>query len=237
MALTEHFFDNREALFESLTALCELTLEQACNDTGRATFMASGGSTPAPLYQALSQASLPWSQIDVALVDERWVEPQNPSSNQTFIEESLLQNKAAQAPYTVMKNAAATAKDGLAQTSANYGQLSSPWDVTILGMGGDGHTASIFPNCDGIEQVLDANSDELVQTIIANRSEVTGDNLERITLSLAGLLKSRQLILLITGDAKRTVYQQALENTDHRKMPVSAILQQQQVPVHVFWAP
>jgi 6-phosphogluconolactonase len=72
---------------------------------------------------------------------------------------------------------------------------------------------------------------------MATKSEVTGDNLERITLSLAGILQSRQLVLLITGAEKLDVYRQALKQTEVNKTPISAVLQQTDVPVHVYWAP
>jgi 6-phosphogluconolactonase len=235
--LTEHFYDNRDALFEALTQYCQNALQSGCTDNGSASFMVSGGSTPAPLYQRLAKLPLPWQQIKVALVDERWVGPEHKSSNQAFIQSTLMQDNASKANFTVMKTLAATAKDGLDDTSANYAKLPQPFDLTILGMGGDGHTASIFPECDGIEQALDSQSDQLLSAITAKRSEVTGDNLERITLSLAGLLKSRQLVLLITGEEKLAVYRQALNQSNPQKMPVSAVLTQQQVPVHVFWAP
>lgn len=235
--VTEHFYDNREAMFDALTKRCQQALTQACADNGEASFMVSGGSTPAPLYKALAQQPLPWQQIKVALVDERWVGLESASSNQAFIQNSLLQHNASDATFIPMKTAAATAKEGLQETTGQYDRLAQPWDVTILGMGGDGHTASIFPDCGGIEQALDAQSEQLLSAIMAHRSKVTGDNLERITLSLAGLLKSRELILLITGDEKLNVYRQALEQTDPRKTPISAVLQQQQVPVHIFWSP
>lgn len=235
--VTEHFFDDRDSMFAALTEVCATALTQSCEAKGAASFMVSGGSTPKPLYQALSEQDLPWGNVDVALVDERWVPPSSPSSNQTFIESSLLQNHAKAAKFTPMKTAADTAKAGLAETASAYSQISQPYDVTILGMGGDGHTASIFPDCEGIEAALDANSADHVCAIMAHKSKVTGDNLERITLSFAGLLQSKQLILLITGDEKLEVYRQALEQTDVNKTPISAVLQQTSVPVHVYWAP
>lgn len=235
--VTEYFYDNREAMFDALASTCGQALELACQANGSASLMVSGGSTPAPLHQALSKQSLPWSQIKVALVDERWVEPDSASSNQAFIQTSLLQHQASDAQFTVMKNDHATAAAGLEATTAQYAQLPTPWSVTILGMGGDGHTASIFPDCQGIEQALDPDSKQLLSAITATRSKVTGDNLERMTLSLAGLLQAKTLILLITGEEKLAVYRQALDQADPRKTPISAVLQQSQVPVHVYWAP
>ncbi|MFT4924064.1 MAG: 6-phosphogluconolactonase [Phenylobacterium sp.] len=236
-AITEHFYPDREALFDALTDYCQQALSTACADNDSASFMISGGSTPAPLYQRLAACALPWQQIKVALVDERWVDKTSSSSNTAFAEKSLLQNNAADCQFVAMKTPAATAKEGLAQATANYQQLAQPFDLTILGMGGDGHTASLFPDAQGLEQALSLDNSNVLAAIMANRSEVTGDNLERITLSLYGLLQSRQMILLITGEQKLAVYRQALALTDVSKMPVSAVLQQDKVPLHVFWAP
>lgn len=235
--VTEHFFDDKEQMFSALTKACAERLTQAVSTQGKASFMVSGGSTPKPLYQNLAEQALPWSDIQVALVDERWVPPTSPSSNQAFCQNSLLQHNAKAATFIPMKTAHDTAKAGLSTTTKAYSELAAPFDITILGMGGDGHTASIFPNCEGIEQALDANSPEKLSAIMAHRSEVTGDNLERITLSLSGILDSKFLVLLITGDSKREVYQQALTAKDSRLTPISAVLQQTDVPVHVYWAP
>jgi 6-phosphogluconolactonase len=235
--LTEHFFSTSQELFKSVTLYCQQRLTQACIEYGEASFLVSGGSTPAPLYQALARQPMPWQQIKVALVDERWVEPEDKGSNQTFIQSTLLQGNAAAANFTVMKNQAKTALEGLAHTDEQYSLLPQPFDLTILGMGSDGHTASLFPDADGLTAALSVNHNKDLAAIMANRSHVTGHNIERMTLSLAGLLKSRELILLIIGEEKLDVYKQALVETEHKKMPVSAVLQQQKVPIRVFWAP
>ena len=235
--LTEHFFSTRQALFESLTLYCQQALTQACAEFGEASFLVSGGSTPAPLYKALAQLPLPWQQVKVALVDERWVDPDEKASNQAFIQSTLLQNHAVAADFTPMKNSAKTALNGLAKVNELYTQLPQPFDLTILGMGSDGHTASLFPNSEGLAIALDAAHQQDVVAITANQSEVTGNNLERMTLSLSGLLKSRELILLITGDEKLEIYKQALAQDQYNEMPVSAVLQQLDVPISVYWAP
>lgn len=232
----EHFFNSRDELFEALSAYCRETLAHAIATNGKAGFFVSGGSTPAPLYERLAQSDLDWPQINVALVDERWVEPDDNSSNQRFIESSLLQGNASSAKFTPMKNPQATAKAGLETTAKAYEAIDSLWDLTILGMGNDGHTASIFPHCEGLSEALDTDSSAKLSAIMANKSEVTGDNLERMTLSMAGLMASRSLVLLITGQSKLDVYRQALESNDAQSTPISAVLQQQKVPVHVYWS-
>lgn len=233
--LEEKLFDNREALLAALQEDCVAALQLALDEREQASFLVSGGSSPAPLYQRLSQIALDWKNIHVALVDERWVEPGHAKSNQTFVEKNLLQHQAAQAPYTAMKNSAASAAEGLAECEQAYRKLPGPFDLTVLGMGPDGHTASLFPHAEGLDEAL--STDDLCVAINAQQSDVTGEFTERMTLSLAGILQSRRLVLLITGDEKLQALRAAQDGDDVRAMPVRAVLQQNRVPITLYWAP
>ena len=235
--LKERFYRDQDKLFDSLTDFCQQTLEKGCATKGQATFMVSGGATPAPLYQRLSRRVLSWSKINVALVDERWVEPSSDSSNQAFIKKTLLQHNGADSRFIDLNLQLACYQADADAVNEAYQALPKPWDLTILGMGSDGHTASIFPNANGTEQSLDDSQDKLVTAIKARKTKVTGDNTKRITLSKNGLLQSQQIVLLITGQEKLNVYRRALQQTNHNKMPISALLQQTKVPIQVFWAP
>jgi 6-phosphogluconolactonase len=235
--LKECFFDDRESLFSALLDDCVQQLQTALQHRPTASFMVSGGSSPKPLYQQLSEQKLDWSRVNVALVDERWVGADHPASNEAFIQQHLLQAEAAAANFVAMKTAHATALDGQQQCEQQYQQLARPFDLTILGMGSDGHTASLFPAAEGLQQALDSNNRALCAAIMAKPSEVTGDFTERMTLSFHGLMQSRQLHLLITGEEKLAVYQQAMANSDTALLPVSALLQQQAIPISVYWAP
>lgn len=235
--VNEKIFDSREALLAALQEDCVAELDAALKERGKASFLVSGGSSPAPLYQRLSQINLDWSSVSVALVDERWVDRDHPKSNETFVVENLLQHQAASAQLQGMKNAAGTPFEGLAECEAAYRKLPQPFDLTILGMGPDGHTASFFPHAENLEKALDPESNELCAAINANESEVTGAFTERMTLSLAGLLRSRRLVLLITGEDKLKALRAAQEGSDVLAMPVRAVLQQSKVPLDIYWAP
>jgi len=235
--VTEYLFENRQDMIGALQLVCVDALSEAIEDRGEATFMVSGGSTPEPLYKSLSNDNLNWDAVYVALVDERWVDFEHDKSNEAFTVKHLIQNKAAAANLVGMKNTADTAEEGLADCEAAYQQLAQPFDITILGMGSDGHTASLFPHAKGLEAALNPDSTELCAAIIANESEVTGAITERMTLTLAGLLRSKSLLLLITGDEKLAVLRKAQAGTDVNEMPIRAVLQQQQVPVMIYWAP
>jgi 6-phosphogluconolactonase len=233
--IVEHFYDSQELLRAALQQEVITGLELNLQETGRASIAVSGGSSPKPFYQALSQADLDWANVDVALVDERWLEPTHESSNAAFVAATLLQNKAAAANFIPMKNLASSPELGLPEAEQAYQALSLPFDVTILGMGPDGHTASLFPNSEGLEVAL--SGDAHLASILATKSDVTGDNLQRMTLSLQGVCNSKKLILFITGEKKREVYQAAKNSSDVLGIPVSAVLNQNQVDVHVYWAP
>lgn len=235
--VTERLFENRAEMIAALQLECETALRSAIDERGEATFMVSGGSTPEPLYKALSNSDLDWESVYVALVDERWVDFSHDKSNEAFTVKHLIQNKAAVANLVGMKNTAETAAEGLADCEAAFQQLAQPFDITILGMGSDGHTASLFPHAQGLEAALNPDSSELCAAIIAKQSEVTGAIVERMTLSLAGLLRSKSLVLLITGDEKLAVLRAAQAEGDVKDMPIRAVLRQQQVPVIVYWAP
>ncbi len=234
--LTERLFENRQDMVAALEGECVAALNQAIEERGEATFMVSGGSTPEPLYKSLSNVDLDWESVYIALVDERWVNFDHDKSNEAFTVKHLIQNKAAVANLIGMKNTADTAQEGLADCEAAYQQLAQPFDITILGMGSDGHTASLFPHANGLEPALNPDSPELCAAIIAHESDVTGAIIERMTLSLAGLLRSKTLVLLITGDEKLAVLRKAQAGTDVAEMPIRAVLQQDRVPVVVYWA-
>lgn len=235
MAVVEKFFDSREAMIDAVYDEVSGALQSALEARNEAAFLVSGGSSPAPIYRRLSEAELDWSHVAVALVDERWVDADHDKSNERFIIDTLLQGNAGKARLLGMKNDAVTARAGRDECEQHYRQLPSPFDVTVLGMGPDGHTASLFPHAEGLEDAL--STDALVSAVEAQRSEVTGDCTERMTLSLAGILNSRHLLLLISGEEKLATYRQALAGDDVAAMPVRAVLQQKDVNVTVYWAP
>ncbi|MEM7563720.1 MAG: 6-phosphogluconolactonase [Pseudomonadota bacterium] len=233
--MKEKLFDDREAMTNSLFNDLSEIIEQACREKDRLSIMLSGGSTPRPLYQKLSQANLCWNKIQLGLVDERWVETSHPASNAGFINSSLLQNKAAETSFQTMKNNAATAVEGLAVCNREYAKLPCPFDICLLGMGPDGHTASLFPGAKGLEEAL--NTDSLCAAITAQQSEVTGDFVERMTLTRSAILNSRKLILLMSGNDKWSVYQKAKAKPATKQLPISFFIQQNQVPMDVYWSP
>lgn len=233
----EFHFENRSHLFTTLTAECQDILSESLSKNGSATLLVSGGSTPAPLYEALSKSDLAWKKIKVALVDERWVDQQHNASNEALIKRSLMINNAKAATFTGMKTADKHPAKGQTETESHYRALPQPFTVAIVGMGNDGHTASLFPHADGLSKALQIENDQLTAAITAKQSPVTGPNTERLTLTLAGLLKCERLIILLTGEDKLAVFDQAMKPGSVEDMPIRALLNQEKVPVELYWAP
>lgn len=226
--INEFLFESRAELLVQLEKAMLAQVEAVLAAQGSASLLLSGGSTPGPVYEALGQSLS--DKVQIALVDDRWVDLDHKGSN-----EALLRRCFPRHAITGMKTADATPHTAVADVNAAYGELAQPFALTLLGMGPDGHTASLFPHAEGLAQAL-APDAPLCAAITAKRSEVTGELVERMTLSLAGILNSRKLILLITGQDKLAVYRKALAATDVSALPVAAVLQQQDIDVDVYWA-
>ncbi|MGY6276527.1 6-phosphogluconolactonase [Methylomonas sp. MgM2] len=233
----EFFFEQHHHLFTALAAECQDVLSEAISKYGVATLLVSGGNTPAPLYEALSKTELNWKKIKIALVDERWVSPDHSASNEALIKRTLLINNARAAEFIGMKTSARTAKSGQSETEENYRKLPQPFSLAIVGMGPDGHTASLFPHARGLTDALKPDYDQLTAAITAIQSSVTGPNTERITLTLSALLRTERIVILFTGEDKLAVFGAAQKEGPVEDMPIRALLHQDQVPVELYWAP
>jgi 6-phosphogluconolactonase len=238
MSIREFTFASREQMLSALYEHVIDELETSLKAHEQVSLFLSGGSTPGPLYKSLAEAALDWNNIHVALVDERWVDPDHNASNEKLIRETLLAGSAKPA-FTGMKTTAATATEGRSECETRYGLLPKHFALSLLGMGPDGHTASLFPCADGLDDALDNDSlnTNLCAAIYPQQSEVTGEYVERMSLTPSALLRSQRLILIITGDDKWDVYQQAKQAADVKQMPVALFLQQDSTPVDVYWAP
>ena len=223
-------FASKDALNSAFAERIVQILQAATEQRGRASFMVSGGRTPIPLFQRLSETNIDWSKIDISLVDERWVAEDDAASNTKLVAEHLLQNCAAAANFVAVKNAASDANDAVAWCTANLEKVQQPFDVLILGMGEDGHTASLFPCSEQIACGLDVSSEAKYIAV----QPTTAPN-QRMSLTLKAILESRHIFLHLTGDSKKQVLTQALAGDDALAMPIRAVLQRSDV--ELMWAP
>ena len=197
------------------------------------TLPVSGGSTPKHFFEQLSRQKLDWSKVSVTLVDERWVPESSDRSNARLVKSTLLQHEASVAQFVPLYTNAPTPEAGLPAVKTRVASLPLPFDVVVLGMGSDGHTASFFPGGDRLSEALDLKSGLLVVPMRAKGAEEP-----RITFSLPALLDTRALYLHIEGDSKRELLKEARLGTGKGiDYPVHAVLIQQQTPVSVYWCP
>lgn len=187
-------------------------LSAAIEESGKASFMVSGGSTPAPVFDRLAQTDMAWSRVSVGLVDERWVSPVDPFSNEQLVRRHLLTGQAGAAGFVPMKTAALTAAAAVADRNLAYGPHCDPIDLILLGMGNDGHTASWFPHAGGLKGAMHAQPGEVVAAIDATGCPVAGDVTQRLTLTGPAIIDADAAILLIFGDEKRDVLNAALKS-------------------------
>ena len=225
-------FASRDALAERVADIVELSVANGIARDGRGELAVSGGSTPKPVYAALAKRDLAWDRTALTLVDERWVPPTHEASNETFVRNAF--DGAPVSRIIGMYSEGVSPADGVSRVAGRLEEKNKEFDAVILGMGNDGHTASWFPHAQGLEEAL--SSDNLVCDLHARQSSVTGEHVDRITLTLSAIKSAAQMILLITGDDKRATFEKALEPGTENDMPVRAILRARP-DMWVCWAP
>lgn len=205
-------------------------LDGAVQQRGQATLIVSGGRSPIAFFQALSGATLDWSKITVSLADERWVPSDHADSNARLVREHLLQGPAASARFVPLAHAENAPEAALPRVEREIAGLPSPFDVVVLGMGDDAHTASLFPNLPETERALDPDA---TATLAITRPTTAPH--ARITLTLAALKRSRRIVLQIQGSRKREVLEAAVGQPALR-CPIAAILALREVPVRLYYS-
>ncbi len=222
--------DTREALAEVLAKDTAAYLQQGIDTNGVATMVVSGGSTPVPFFQALRQCPLPWNKVTVLVADERWVSLGSDDSNEKLVRDHL--HIEGMNILSLAPEAGESLDTGVIRLEEQLKALPKTLDVVILGMGEDGHTASLFPHHPQLKAGLELPGE--VDCLPIENSPKPPP--QRVTLTAKHLLACRNLILHITGDAKRAVYEQALACDNPHDLPISFFLKQPQIPVTTYWA-
>ncbi|MGC9369374.1 MAG: 6-phosphogluconolactonase [Paracoccaceae bacterium] len=210
-------YPDREALFLDLAALLAEELTAALEHEPRATFAVPGGTTPGPIFDALTEVDLDWARVDILPTDERWVPEDSERSNMRLLRERLLVGRAAKArllPLYAPTLEPEQAVDALAATIAP----ALPIDVLLLGMGADMHTASLFPGADRLREALDEDAPILMPMRAPGAPE------PRVTLTARVLQGAMTTHLLITGPEKRAALDEAVRLGMPAVAPVAAVL-------------
>lgn len=221
---------SRRQQAERLADTVARQLQTTVTEQNTARLAVAGGSTPQAFLQALSQHAIPWQQVIITLTDERKVDGDSSRSNANMLRVALLET-VKDASFIPLYRADGSDPD-LQQVNQTVQSHLLPLDVCVLGMGNDGHIASLFPHAKGLAEALDTQGE---QAVIA--MQAPGGLEPRVSLSLSALLSARHLHLLIAGDDKWQVLEQALAGTDVLEMPVRALLQQAGKRLQVHYAP
>lgn len=230
-AFDESHHADGEALASALARSVADDLRTAIDARGLAKLALSGGSTPLRFLQALSREVLDWSRVLVLPVDERWVPPVHKRSNERLLRETLLQHEAASATLLPLFRPVATPERALQGVLTQVSLRVLPLDVAVLGMGGDGHIASLFPDLARRDIGLQPSGRAPVMAVRSN-----GAPEPRITLTLSAIFTAPALYLHIEGDAKRRVFEEAVDDPRNR-LPIRSFLAQAPVPPRLFWCP
>src|SRR6266850_18451 len=188
-----------ETLSRELATLIAGSLAAAISARGLASLVVSGGRSPVRLFEILRTQPLDWDRVCIALADERWVSPEDPASNERLVRDFLLEDHAASARFLGLKNGAPTPDLGAVSAWETFARVPRPFDAVILGMGDDGHTASLFPGSPNLPSALNAAAG-----CVGMWSPVAPH--PRLSLNLTALLDSRRIAVLITGESKWHTY-------------------------------
>jgi 6-phosphogluconolactonase len=225
--IDERRFDTLESAAEALADAIAGLLADALADRGRALLAVSGGRTPRHVFERLRGAALDWRRVTITLVDERWVPPDHPDSNERLVRACLMQGRPAAATFVPLFGGEATPEAGRAACEARLAPLALPFDAVYLGIGGDGHVASLFP-------------DDPAVAVRAGRCVPVpprGDGLGRMSLTAPTVLNARRVFLLFGGADKRVAYREARRAGPAAALPLRLVLRQDRTPVTVLIAP
>lgn len=216
-------FESRAAFVSAATKAIMDALKAGIEARGHASLAASGGSTPVPIYEALSaEAGLAWEKVHITLADERDAPEGTSHRNDVLVRKHLLRGPAKDARFTPLVGTETLAQDLL------------PLDVAILGMGEDGHTASWFPHCGNLQEALDGPADAVVRTV--PQEMPANAPFERLTLTRAALAGAGLPLLLVTGQDKRAVLDEAMRDGAVEEAPVRALLHAPDTTLRVMYA-
>lgn len=225
-------FDDAASAAAALAGQVIAALQQGLAVRGAGSLALAGGRTPLPLFHALRDAPLDWSRVGITLTDERWVDERDAASNTALLRSTLAGGRAAAAQLVRLHDGSTDAAGAAAAAWQRLQALPRPFDAVVLGMGEDGHFASLFPGNAGLPAALDPQSAPACVAMQAPAPPA-----ERLSLNLAALAQTRRLFLLISGARKHELLLRAARREAGEQWPVSALLALRRPLTEVFWSP
>jgi 6-phosphogluconolactonase len=225
-------YDSVDEMADAVAGDVGFIVESAVDARNASLIALPGGDTPEPIFQALAAKKLPWKQVTIIPTDERLVPIDDERSNVRGIAKAFLPNGARVIPI-----AADIADYRLAGNSADARLQDLPWppDLVWLGMGEDGHTASLFAGPD-LQNALDAPKARRAVGVMPDPMPSDAP-VPRVTLTRAAILSARTMLITITGDAKRELLERAIEDGQSSKLPIGRLLAEAEQPIDIHWAP
>ena len=205
-------------------------LRERLRSSVRPRLLVSGGTSPAPVFRALSQSSLDWGRVDIGLVDDRWLPPTDPDSNAHLVREKLLRGPARDARFELLVRPNRPIEIAVSAANLHAGH---PADIILLGMGDDGHTASLFPRMRDLDRALTTPLAYIA--VDAAGCPGAGAWSRRISLTPAGLAPAGVRLLLIRGQQKRELLERVIAGTDPHEYPVRLAFTTPGAVLQVHW--
>jgi 6-phosphogluconolactonase len=236
LPLHERLFDDGEQLAQALAKQVAADLRGALARHGEACIALSGGNTPKRFFDALSTQTLDWARVTVLPVDERWLPPEHPRSNERLLREHLFKNNAAVARLLPMYRPTPTPEMALMPVLTKIANEGLPLDVVVLGMGDDGHVASLFPD-------LGYDNPALREIGLQPRGRAPVMSVRtsampepRMTLTLSAIFTAPAIYLHIEGESKRAVLEGA-QRDPRSTLPIRSVLSGAPVAPTLYWSP
>jgi 6-phosphogluconolactonase len=226
-------YEDADELADAIAGDVQFVIESALDARGAAVIALAGGKTPLPAYQKLANAKLDWKRVTIIPTDERIVPLGDALSNVTALGRTFLPKGARVVPVvpqaTSDYKAAGRSMDALCQ------DLHWPLDLCLLGVGADGHTASIFPGPD-FDEALAGPRERRALGVMPHPMPKEAP-VARVTLSREGIVTARALMIAVTGQDKRDVIERAIAQGPSSTVPIGRVLADAELPVDIHWAP
>jgi 6-phosphogluconolactonase len=226
----QEVFDDGRSMAEVLADRVAAMLRLALSQRGEASLVVPGGKSPGAFFRALARRDLNWAGVTVTLADERWLPAEHPDSNAGLVQANLLQGPAAAARFVPLYGGEASPEAGLEACAQRLASLPRPFDVVLLGMGEDGHFASLFPGAAGLPALVGEEGPALAAVRPPRAAH------PRMSLTLAALLDAHNVLVQIHGPRKQAVIEEAAARGDAAALPIAALLHQIRTPVQVFFS-
>jgi len=222
--IQRNHYENIDQLAESFADYAASTLQNAVAKNQTTSLVVPGGNTPRHYLPALANCELPWDKITITLSDERWVDINTHESNENLVTNNLLAHLPQHTNFVGLKTAHTTPFDAIDEIHQRLDCIPQPFSLTVLGLGEDGHIASIFPGMSPADQSTTQHC------VAVDRPFALS---QRMSLSLTALAQSQHIALVVVGKAKRQLLGQLSEHPDPQ-IPLVWLLQRSQSPITVF---